>query len=158
MRKFTANYLLSDSGVFLKNGILVAKEDGTVVDFVDTKGDLKEIAQMSFHNGILMAGFTFSKNTAFVPLSEAENTVKSFVIRSVAGIFQFSILDFIELGKQVQDHFPEMKIPEIMNEIAEVLLADSVFRKEKTPGIFLLSGVDLPQMHFTPQTRIKRIL
>ncbi|MEI8113722.1 MAG: hypothetical protein WCI54_08830 [Bacteroidia bacterium] len=158
MRKFTANYLLSDSGVFLKNGIVIAEDDGTVMEYRDTAGDLKEIEQMSFHNGILIAGFTFSKDTGLVPLPEADNTVRSFVILSVTGMLQFSIHDFIESGKQIQDHFPEMIIPEIMNEMAEILVADIGFKKEKTPGIFLLSGVDLPHMHFTQQTRIKRIL
>ena len=78
MRKFTANYLLSDSGVFLKNGIVIVEEDGSAIEYLDTKGDLKEIAQMSFHNGILMAGFIFVKSSDFVPLSEAGNTVRSF--------------------------------------------------------------------------------
>lgn len=157
MRKFTANYLLSDSGIFLKNGIFIVEEDGTVIECIDTKGDLKEIAQMSFHNGILMSGFVFLNTNDIVPLSEPENTVKSFVIHSATGKIQYSISDLINLGKQIQDHFPEMKIPEIMNEIAEVLVSSVGFRREKDPGIFLLSGVDLPQMHFTPSARIKRI-
>ena len=157
MRKFTANYLLSDSGVFLKNGILIVEEDGSAIEYLDTKGDLKEMAQMSFHNGILMAGFNFFKSSDFVPLSEPENTLKSFVIHSATGKIQYSIQDLIHLGKQIQDHFPEMKIPEIMNEIAEVLVSSVGFRREKDPGIFLLSGVHIPQMHFTPNARIKRI-
>jgi hypothetical protein len=157
MRKFTANYLLSDSGVFLKNGIVIVEEDGTAIEYLDPKGDLKEIAQMSFHNGILMAGFSFFKSNDFVPLSKAGNTVKSFVIHSATGRIQYSITDFIESGKQIQDHFPEMKIPDIMNEIAEVLVSDMGFRREKDPGIFLLSGVDLPHLHFTQKARIKRI-
>ena len=157
MRKFTANYLLSDTGVFLKNGIVIVEEDGTAIEYLDTKGDLKEVAQMSFHNGILMAGFIFFKSSDLAPLSEAENTVRSFVINSATGRFKYSISDFIEFGKQIQNHFPEMKIPEIMNEIAKVLVSSVGFRREKDPGIFLLSGVDLPQMHFTPNARIKRI-
>ena len=157
MRKFTANYLLSDTGVFLKNGIVIVEEDGTAIEYLDTKGDLKEVAQMSFHNGILMAGFIFFKSSDLAPLSESGNTVRSFVIHSAAGKIQYSIHDLINLGKQIQDHFPEMKIPEIMNEIAEVLVSSVGFRREKDPGIFLLSGVDLPRMHFTPSARIKRI-
>ena len=158
MRKFTANYLVTDSGVFLKNGILVVEEDGSSMQYFDTTGDLKEIAQLSFHNGILLAGFIFSKNNVSVPFSETENPVKSMVLRLIAGSIRFSIQDLLELCKQVQDQFLEMKIPEIMNEISEVLLLNGGFVKENTPVIYLLTGVDLPELHFTSRTKLKKIL
>ena len=50
MRKFTANYLVTASGTFLKNGIVIAEENGTAIEFIDTTGDLKEIAQLTFYN------------------------------------------------------------------------------------------------------------
>jgi len=158
MRKFTANYLVSDSGVFLKNGILIADDEGTAVQYIDTTGDLKEIAQLSFHNGILMAGFIFSKNYDSVLLSETENPLKSMVMLSVARSIRFSIQDLIELCKQVQYQFQDMKIPEIMNEISEVLLSNAGFVKENIPGIYILTGVYLPELHFTSRTKLKKIL
>jgi len=158
MKKLAANYVVSEAGIFLKNGIIVAGEDGFAIEYIDTKGDLREIALLTFHNGILMAGFTFVKNNTTIPASESEHSVRSVVLRSVEGQNQVSIQNLIELGKQVQDQFPEMKIPEIMNEISEVLLTNGGFSKEKIPEIFLLIGTDLVGLDFTPKSRLKKII
>lgn len=158
MRKLAANYLVSETGIFLKNGILVAGEDAIAVEYIDTKGDLREIALLTFHNGILISGFVFVKKNATIPASESEHSVRSVVLRSVEEQNQVSIQNLVELGKQVQFQFPEMKIPEIMNEISEVLLTDGGFSKEKIPEIFLLIGTDLVGLHFTPKSRLKKIL
>lgn len=158
MKKFAANYLVSEAGKFLKNGIVVAEEDGTAVEFIDTEGDLDEIAQLTFHNGILISGYTFIRTNAEPSISESEHSISSFINQSVAELSPISIHNLIEIGKQIQTLFPEMKIPEIMSEINTILLENSRFRKEKMPGIFLLIGVDLVELHFTPKSRLKKIL
>lgn len=152
MRKFTANYLVSEDGIFLKNGIVVAGDSGTAVQYIDTKGDLREMEQLSFHNGILMAGFTFLNKTDASPVSEADP-----LIRPVEGQAEVSIQNLIELGKQAQVQFPEMKIPEIMVKIKEAL-TNGGFIKETIPGIFLLMSVDLAGLRFTPKSQLKKIL
>jgi len=158
MRKYAANYLVSETGIFLKNGVLVAKEDGTAIQYFDTKGDLRESAQLIFHNGILIAGYMFVKINTALPVSDSDSPIRSFVLQSVTGLFQSSIYELIELGKQVQKQFPEMKIPEILIEITEILRTYGGFSKEKLQGIYLLIGIDLSQLHFTPKTRLKKIL
>ena len=158
MRKFAANYLVAENGDFLKNSILVAGEDGTVIEFIDTEGNLDEIAQLTFHNGILIAGYSLVRTNAEISVSESDHPVRTFVIQEVAGQLQLSIQNLIEIGEQVQNQFPEMKIPEILSQINLVLLEDHRFRKEITPGIFLLVGVDLVGLHFTSKTRLKKIL
>ena len=158
MRKFTANYLVSDSGDFLKNGIVVSEDDGTVLQYIDTSGDLKEIAGLSFHNGILMGGLTYLKTNESIRISNSNHPVFEVLIKLIVGLSSLSTLDFVEFGKQIQENFPEIKIPEIMKELSDILLLNAGFRKEKIPGIYLLTGIDLPQLHFTQKTRIKRIL
>jgi hypothetical protein len=158
MRKFAANYLVSEDGVYFKNGILVAGEDGFAIKYIDTKGDLREAEQLIFYNGILMAGYLFSKTNETSTDSESDQSFKSFVFQFVTGATKLSIQNLIDLGKQVQVQFPEMKIPEIMNKIKEVLLTNGGFTKENIPGIFLLTVVDLPELQFTSKSQLKKIL
>lgn len=158
MRKFTAHYLISDTGVFLKNGIAIMGVDGFIARFIDIQGDLKEVEQLIFYNGILMGGCLFTKTNASQPISTSDNPFHAWVLQSVGETTQFSIQNLVDLGKQLQLQFPRMKIPEIMNEISEILLAEGEFLKEANPGIYLLTGVDLRELHFTPHTRLKKIL
>ncbi len=156
MRKFAANYLVSDDGVYLKNGIIVAGENGFAVQIIDTKGDLREIARLTFLNGILMAGSTFKKVHATKSVSDLP--FENLVLKSAAGPTQFSIQDMINLGKQVQLQFQEMRIPEILNEITATLQTYGGFSKEPISGIYLLTGADLVNLHFTSKSQLKKIL
>ncbi len=158
MRKFAANYLVSDNGIFLKNGIVVAGQDGIVLEYIDTQGDLREIAQLIFHNGIILAGCIYVKTEAPVLVPETNHPLRSFIFQSVAKLNQFSVQNMFGLGQQVQNQFPELKISEIMHEITEVLQSNAGFSKENQPGIYLLTGVDLSALSFTAKSRLKRIL
>ncbi|OFX52742.1 MAG: hypothetical protein A2066_04270 [Bacteroidetes bacterium GWB2_41_8] len=156
MRKFAANYVISNTGKFLKNGIVVAGEDGSAAQFIDTKGDLREIAQLTFHNGILMTGTLFVKTTTAA--HNSDQPFESLIIKSVAELTQFSNPEIIDLAKKVQHQFPEIKIPEIMTRITTILQTNAGFSMEITPGIYLLSGADLVNLHFTPKSKLKKIL
>lgn len=155
MRKFAANYLVSDGGIYLKNGIVVVGDTGAPVQYIHTNNDLREIAQLSFLNGILMAEYTFKKVT------EANlgygHPLESLIINSLSRSSQFSMHEMIKLGKQIQLQFPEMKIPEILNGITEVLHTTCGYAKENIPGIVLLMGIDLVNLHFTAKSRLKKI-
>lgn len=153
MKKLAANYIVSDTGKLLKNGIMLAGEDGIAYEFIDTKGDLDEMAQLTFHNGILIPGNTFSRIKSE---SLSWGPEGSFICSLIAGVEQISLHNLIETGKQVQAQFPEMKIPEIMDSLNSVL--DRQFRKESVPGIFILIGSDLPGLHFTHKSHLKKIL
>ena len=58
MRKFAANYVVSYTGEFLKNGIVIIEDDGTDIRIINTNGDLMESEQLIFYNGILLTGYT----------------------------------------------------------------------------------------------------
>lgn len=152
MRKFAANYLISDSGILLKNGIVHADDSGNVIQCFDTKGDLRESELLAFHNGILMAGFEFVKSDEPAPV--AENPIDEKI--SDLDSDRLTIQNFAELAKQVQELFPEMIIPEIMQKLASDLKRQG-FIQEKRAGVFLLSGANLPDLKFTPKCRIRKI-
>ena len=158
MRKFAANYLISDTGIFLKNGIVIAKENGTVMRYIDTVDDLKEIAGLTFYNGILMTGFMFLQSNKPIEPSESDSPICALVMRLTKELSLLSMQNLIDLGKKVQEQFPEMKIPEIMNEIQGILQSNAGYIKENLPGIFLLAGVDLPRLRFKPTTKLKKII
>ena len=158
MKKFAANYLLNDQGNFLKNGILVAGNDGTVLEYIDSGDHLIEISGLSFLNGILMANCTFVKREIPIQQFGSNSPSSALVLEAVEGLDKFSIHSLIELAKDIQEHFPEMNIPEIMNEITLILTSQVGFAKEYKPGIFLLVGADLPRLRFVSKSRLKKIL
>jgi hypothetical protein len=158
MKKFTANYLIDDQGNFLKNGIVVTEDDGTLLQYVDTSDNLIEIAGLSFHNGILLADCTFIKQESSFNNYENNSPLSILVLKAVEGLDRFSIQNLIDLAKQIQDKFQGMNITEIMNEIMPILILQAGYKKEYKPGIFLLMGVDLPRLRFTSKTKLKKIL
>jgi hypothetical protein len=147
MKKLAANYLISESNKFLKNGILLADDNGTAIEYIDTNGDLDEIAQLTFHNGILVAGQIFIR---------VNLDVKPPFNKNIQDKEQLSLSDLIELAKKYQLQYPDKTIPEIWSALhADLALSH---RKENTTGIFLLIGCDLPALRFTAKSRLKKLL
>ena len=156
MRKLAANYVLSGNGDFLKNGIVITGDGDTAIEYVDTRGDLDEIAQLSFHNGILLAGFTYLKTSNEISVFENDQPIRDYIFRIIGELNQLSVQQWIEAAKQVQEQFPSMKIPEIVEQLNEVLLSNGGFAKEDASGIYLINA-DLVEMHFTAKSRLRKI-
>jgi cytosine/adenosine deaminase-related metal-dependent hydrolase len=57
VRKISATYIFPGNRPSLKNGILICEDDGTVIDLIDTSGQLHEQAGMEQYSGILVPGF-----------------------------------------------------------------------------------------------------
>ncbi|HEY3388150.1 MAG TPA: amidohydrolase family protein [Prolixibacteraceae bacterium] len=57
MRKLSAHYIITGTGDVLVKGIIVLSDEGTVIDIIDTKGDLDEMANVEFYTGVLVPGF-----------------------------------------------------------------------------------------------------
>lgn len=157
MKKFAANYLVSEDGFLLKNGVVVVGEDGFAINYIDTKGDLRETEQLIFYNGIILPGSIYTKKNDSVTFAGTDNSFQLFILHSVAELNQFSIQNLIELGKQVQIRFPEMTIHSILIEIPKILMSSGGFLKEKLAGIYLLTGANLTELRFTPKSRLKKI-
>ncbi len=57
MKRFSAQYIITNSGPPLKRAVVSTKDDGTIISVEDTSGDLKEEHSIAFHNGIIIPGF-----------------------------------------------------------------------------------------------------
>ena len=158
MKKFAANYVISDSGELLKNGIVIAEDDGSVLEYIDTDGQLQEIARLEFHNGILLGGFTFVKISEALPVLDFDSRFSSLILPEISGMNEVSIQKWLDICKKIPAFFPDMAITEIMRGITDILCTDGGFRKENTPGIYLLTGSDLIVLKLTMNCRLKRIL
>ena len=158
MKKLAANYVVTPTGTFLKNGILISEQNGFIVEFIDTKDDLREIALLSFLNGILFPNFTFVKEGTENNVLMPESSFYPVIQESLVGLERFSVEKLIEMGIQVQELFPELEIPEIITGITEELITTGNFRKQISLGIFILTGANLVEMHFTKRSKLKKIL
>jgi cytosine/adenosine deaminase-related metal-dependent hydrolase len=57
VKKISATYIFPGNQPPLKNGILICEDDGTVMDLIDTGGQLREQAGLEQYSGILVPGF-----------------------------------------------------------------------------------------------------
>src|SRR5690554_95463 len=57
MRKIAATYIFPGNLPPIKNGILVCSNNGTIIDLIDTKGNLREQAGIEYYSGVLVPGF-----------------------------------------------------------------------------------------------------
>jgi hypothetical protein len=156
MKKFAANYVLSNSGKILKNSIVIAEENGTLVEIVDTKGCLDEIAQLVFLNGILFPNNAYFRKNSPEQADLPNDLVTAFAYSKVEVLHQITTPELIELLRQFQQEFPDIQISEILNAMFRVL--NCCFFEEKQPGVFLASNVDLVGLKFKPETRLKQII
>ncbi len=77
MKRFSGQYLFTNSGPALKRAIITTEDDGSIVSIEDTAGDLVEKHSVEFYNGIITPGFVnchchleLSHLKGSVPLSE----------------------------------------------------------------------------------------
>ena len=57
MKKFSAQFILTNRGPALKRGIVTTNDDGTIIRVDDTGGDPEETRSVEFHNGTIVPGF-----------------------------------------------------------------------------------------------------
>jgi cytosine/adenosine deaminase-related metal-dependent hydrolase len=57
MKRFSAQYIITNSGPSLKRAIITAEDDGTIINLEDNLGDLQEKRSVEFYNGIIIPGF-----------------------------------------------------------------------------------------------------
>jgi cytosine/adenosine deaminase-related metal-dependent hydrolase len=57
MKRFSAQYIITNSGSPLKRAIINTDDDGTVVSIEQTGGNLEEKHSVEYHNGIIIPGF-----------------------------------------------------------------------------------------------------
>jgi cytosine/adenosine deaminase-related metal-dependent hydrolase len=57
MKRFSAQYIITNSGPLLKRGLVTTDDDGTIQSVEDTGGSLEEKESLEYHNGIIIPGF-----------------------------------------------------------------------------------------------------
>src|SRR5512133_920615 len=57
MKRFTAQYVITNSGLPLKRAVISTEDDGTIISVEDTAGELREKHSTEFYNGIIIPGF-----------------------------------------------------------------------------------------------------
>jgi len=158
MKKFAANYLVTESGEWIKNGIIVATEVGDVVEIIDQGEDLREIEQLTFFNGILFTNFRFVRIHSDLPEKNSVSQLESLIIQLATDLNEVSIQIVIEAAMQIHVQFPEMTIPQIFTELSNSMFGNGNFSRINLPGIYLLSSVNLSERRFTPRSKLKKIL
>lgn len=158
MKKFAAHYLLTDTGVLLKNGIAVTSEDGFVVEYIDTRGELKELEQMIFHSGLLLGAFELEKQEGPAVVPFPEDLFQLQLIHLLASSDHIPLQQLMDAAKELQKQFPEMIIPELLNKMFTILISDSGYVKKPLPGLYLLTQLEMAGPHFTPASGLKKIL
>jgi len=57
MKRFSAQYSITNSSPLLKRPVITTEDDGTIISIEDTAGELKERHSTEFYNGIIIPGF-----------------------------------------------------------------------------------------------------
>jgi cytosine/adenosine deaminase-related metal-dependent hydrolase len=57
MKRFSAQYIFTNSGPPIKRAIITTEDDGTILSIEDTGGNPEEKHSVEFHNGIITPGF-----------------------------------------------------------------------------------------------------
>jgi cytosine/adenosine deaminase-related metal-dependent hydrolase len=57
MKRFSSQYIITNSGPLLKRAVIITEDDGTIVNIEETGGKLKESHSVEFHNGVIIPGF-----------------------------------------------------------------------------------------------------
>ena len=74
MRKIGANYIITNTGKALRNAYLEINQDGKILRLVEPDGDLQEVNQLEFYNGVLVPGFVNAH--AHLELSFLKNKIE----------------------------------------------------------------------------------
>ncbi|HUX57746.1 MAG TPA: amidohydrolase family protein [Bacteroidales bacterium] len=57
MKRFSAQYIITNYSPPLKRAVITTEDDGTIISIANTEGDLKEMHSLEFYNGIIIPGF-----------------------------------------------------------------------------------------------------
>jgi cytosine/adenosine deaminase-related metal-dependent hydrolase len=57
MRRFSANYIYTNTGDPIRNGVVEVDDNGVIVDIINPLGNEKEYSSTEFHNGVIVPGF-----------------------------------------------------------------------------------------------------
>jgi cytosine/adenosine deaminase-related metal-dependent hydrolase len=119
MKRFSAQYILTNSGPALRRGVITAEDDGTVISIDNTRGNLRESQTVEFYNGIIIPGFVNCH--AHLEFSHMRGAIAS----------RIGLGNFIMKARTTREYDPERII-------SSALSADDELRRE---GIELCADI-----------------
>jgi aminodeoxyfutalosine deaminase len=153
MRKLSANYIF-DGYKLLKNSILVLDSGNSVVELINTEGDLREQAGVEFYNGIICPGFVNSH--CHLELSHLHNQIVEGIgldnfVRKVVTLRNFpqqEVLDNIEKQNSLMKQSGIVAVGDISNNI------DTYYTKENS-SIRYYTFMEVFDLHDISSTQTK---
>jgi cytosine/adenosine deaminase-related metal-dependent hydrolase len=153
MKRFAAQYIVTNAGPSLKRAVVTTEDDGTIISIEDTAGDLKEKHSTEFYNGIIIPGFVNCH--CHLELSPLKGNISEG--EGLGG--------FIEELKTLQFNFPGISIEDLIfwatSNGARAPGEDDRFGKiepGKNPGLLLLHNIDLINMKLLPESFVTRLI
>jgi cytosine/adenosine deaminase-related metal-dependent hydrolase len=113
MRKIAAPYIFPISSLPVKNGIIVAENDGTIIDIIDNGGKLVEQSGVEYYNGVIVPGFVNAH-------CHIELSYLAGKINNIQGLTNF-ISQFIQLRNNIPD-----KLNDIINRADKQMQAEGI--------------------------------
>jgi len=161
--KFAAHYIITGTGVVLRNGIAEVDREGRIVALIDNEGGLREQAGMEFHSGIICPAFPelpqgFAIEELFRKFPHLQN-YRSDLPADLAGL-----KGFFNWVKNIQLRKPDTELSALISlfcrEVGEKLhpTRNGTIEAGKSPGLAVISGVDYQQLRLTENARIRRLV
>lgn len=57
MRRFSAQFIFTNSGPPAKRAVICTEDDGTIISIIENEGSLQESQSVEFYNGVIVPGF-----------------------------------------------------------------------------------------------------
>jgi hypothetical protein len=132
MKRFAAQYVVTNSGPLLKRSVVTVEDNGTIVSVTDNAGVLTEEHSTEFHNGIIIPGtnITILEELKALQLTLPEIPLED-LIRHAA----------------INSH----AVPGDSEQLVEII-------QGRKPGLLLIQDLDLQKMKLLPESYITRLI
>ncbi|MGV8134645.1 MAG: hypothetical protein AB2L20_05485 [Mangrovibacterium sp.] len=162
--RLAAHFIFPVSGAPIAKGIIEVEHDGTIVNLISPEGELRELAHMEFHNGIICPGFIdlfreysenelfecFPKLLKYKGMLPADRTGDRGMLEWIKSI-QLS-----DTGIDLEELF-RMFILDPATALGKQAKLGTLDRG-KRPGILLIDRMDYRNLRLSKDSRVKRLI
>ena len=161
--KFAAHYLFRGQGPFLTKAWVEVDTTGLVLQVVEPEGELRELAGMEFHSGIICPAFPpLFQHFSLHEIVERLPDLKAFSQDCPPNTGDQKII--FNWIKAIQLHEPSAKLEDLLElftgKAAEILqlTEGGEIAAGKRPGLILLTAIDYQQLRLTDNSRLKKLI
>lgn len=161
--KFSAHFVIPADGSVLPKGIVDVASDGTILQLIATKDELREQAAMEFHSGLICP--------AFIQLWQYGSTAE--ILEKLPELHPFR--DFIPNNtndpkatfnflKAIQENLPNSSLPDLIELFtakaakAFNLMEAGIIATGKRPGLVIITGIDYANFRLKADSRLKKLV